>query len=402
MYTFTQHSVWIGLWGALLVSPTDAATLHDALEAAWLLQPEAQAAPARQVELDARRRASDALTPEPPSISLMHKTDQVQRNLGYREWEAEISVPMWLPGDSRRTMTTVEREQNGFTLQQQAAKLKVAGEVREAFWEAQLAESELQVAKLKFTEAQQLAVDVARRHKAGEQSKVDLNQAQSLVHAAQSTLLQTEAMAQQARLRFRALTGVEVPLDTAEAAPVNHGDVAETHPLVSAAQAGVATAQAKLAQVAGNRRDNPELSLAYSSERDEFGAPYDGKLAVRIKVPFGGDNRNEPRITAANAELVEAEARREQLKRQVRSGLAIAQSELTQVSEALALAETRAVLARDTQHWMEKAFKLGELDLPSLIRANTDKNDAELALARARIERSRALSRQNQAAGVLP
>lgn len=402
MYTIPPRRAWAGLWSALLIAPAGAATLHEAFEAAWLLQPEAQATAARQSELNARRQAADALLPEPPSISLMHKTDQAQRNLGYREWEAEVAAPLWQPGDSRRLTAAIEREQDGFRLAQQANRLKLAGEVREAVWEARLAEAELQFAQRKLAEARQLAQDVARRHKAGEQSKVDLNQAQSLALAADSARLQAEAAAQRARRRLQAMTGLDAEPSSAEpeaAAPARPADI---HPAIGAAQAAVLTAQAKLAQVSGNRRDNPELSLAYSSERAESGAPSEGKLAVRIKLPFGGDNRNLPRIAAANAELIEAQARSAQASRQASAELAVAQAELAQAADALALAEQRAALARDTHGWLEKAFRLGELDLPGLIRANADRDDAELSLARARIERGRALSRYNQAAGVLP
>ena len=66
MYTIPPRRAWAGLWSALLIAPAGAATLHEAFEAAWLLQPEAQATAARQSELDARRQAADALLPETP------------------------------------------------------------------------------------------------------------------------------------------------------------------------------------------------------------------------------------------------------------------------------------------------------------------------------------------------
>jgi cobalt-zinc-cadmium efflux system outer membrane protein len=45
---------------------------------------------------------------------------------------------------------------------------------------------------------------------------------------------------------------------------------------------------------------------------------------------------------------------------------------------------------------------LGELDLPARLRAENDRFDAERALTRSRIEAGRAISRLNQALGILP
>jgi len=49
-----------------------------------------------------------------------------------------------------------------------------------------------------------------------------------------------------------------------------------------------------------------------------------------------------------------------------------------------------------------RAFSLGNIDLPQRLRIEADAFDAELAAARARIEASRAISRYNQAIGMLP
>ncbi|WP_171013758.1 TolC family protein [Chitinivorax sp. B] len=402
MNRFSQCRGWIGLWAVLLATPVNAVTLHQILEAAWTRQPEGQAMQTRQAEYAARRQAVDAWIPSPPSMSIMHKTDQIDRNHGYREWEAELSAPLWMPGDRHRMAMVVDRERAGYTLLQQAARLKLAGELREACWDAQLVRSEWQLAKQKLSEAQQLAQDVARREQVGDLSKVDLQQAQSQVHVAQALVLQAEVAWQQAKLRCQVISGVEGLPEMAEQLATPASFHIDSHPALIAAQAVVATAQAKLAQVRGSQRDNPELALAYAAERDQFGARYDSKVALRIRISFGGDSRNQPRITAANAELIEAQARQALIKHQLESELAIVQVALRQAYALFTLAEQRAKLTNDTLQWQEKAFKLGELDLPGLVRARSGYSDAALALARASIERSRAVSRYNQAAGVLP
>jgi len=62
----------------------------------------------------------------------------------------------------------------------------------------------------------------------------------------------------------------------------------------------------------------------------------------------------------------------------------------------------RARFAADSLHLLEKAFRLGQIDLPTRLRAENESFDADLALSRARLETGRARSRHQQAYGLLP
>jgi cobalt-zinc-cadmium efflux system outer membrane protein len=65
-------------------------------------------------------------------------------------------------------------------------------------------------------------------------------------------------------------------------------------------------------------------------------------------------------------------------------------------------AQTRRELARDNQQLITRAFELGERDLASRLRAQTEFFDAELAAQRAGTELLRAAARVQQALGQLP
>ena len=123
---------------------------------------------------------------------------------------------------------------------------------------------------------------------------------------------------------------------------------------------------------------------------------------VGIKLPFGTDARNRPRITAANVELIETDARLTLDRRRLATDIDSATIELEQAREIETLAAERFRLSADTQTLFAKAFTLGELDLPARLRAENERFDAERALTRARIEAGRAISRLNQAQGLLP
>ena len=79
-----------------------------------------------------------------------------------------------------------------------------------------------------------------------------------------------------------------------------------------------------------------------------------------------------------------------------------ARRELDQARTVLGLTEARYTLATDTQRLLAKAFALGELDLIARLRAENERFEAELQFTRAKLEAARAISRLNQALGVLP
>lgn len=81
--------------------------------------------------------------------------------------------------------------------------------MREAYWQARLAATELDLARRKVEEAAALAVDVERRLKAGDLARADLNQARIVEQLARSVLAETRARAYRGAQAFSLLTGLK-------------------------------------------------------------------------------------------------------------------------------------------------------------------------------------------------
>lgn len=393
------------LFGATdFASAQNLPTLKDAVEAAWLKQPAARASQARQEEAAARQRAATSLFPEPPSLVLAHRTDQLNTNQGRREVEAELDFPLWTPGLRNATQGTAAADQALLNEQQRAAKWRVAGEVREALWTAQLARIEADIAQRKVQETAQLRQDVERRTKAGDLARADLNQAA----VAEQNALVTQATANAALSRVQSqltlLTGLlQIDANAESLAPETGQQAAiDAHPAVLAALAQSRAARARLAQSLADVRASPTLGIGVTRDRSVFGATPDTTLRVAITIPFSGQTRNAPRNAAANADAIEAEAslgvERERLLVEVK----LARAEAGQAQQVITMLKQRLALAQDTQALYAKSFRLGETDLVTRLRADTERFDAELALARAKVEAARSVSRLNQSLGLLP
>ncbi|PWF48820.1 transporter, partial [Massilia glaciei] len=165
------------LLGAAACAHAQDAGLHAAFEAAWQRQPAQQAQAARQAELDAKLRAAGALTPAPASVSVSQRTDQIGSKLGQREAEVEFDVPLWLPGQKGRERALARAEGGVYAAAQRLAQWRLAGELRQAYWQARIDADEHALAVQRSASARALAADVARRVKAGELARVDANRA---------------------------------------------------------------------------------------------------------------------------------------------------------------------------------------------------------------------------------
>ena len=392
----------VPLLAGAFFSAATAQTLKDAVEAAWMRSATGAAHGVRAEEARAKRETARTWFPEPPSISAGYQTDQIDRNKGAREIEIEFELPFATPRVRAVNATAGDAEAAALESNQRAAKIRLAAEVRDAYWGARIARIEADVAQRKLDEANQLAADVERRFQAGDVARVDLNQARSNALAAQTAAAKAALEAQQAMRAFALLTGLpQLPVD-AEAAADRDAPPVDEHPLVAAARAQAQSAKARFDQASLATRDPPGLGLRLLRERGESGERYGHQARIGITIPLGSDARNRPRITQANAERIEAETAWRLERERTRAAMDAAQAELTTAQSALATALARAAIARDTQELTARAYRLGELDLPSRLRAEAERFDAELSLARAELEVGRAISRLNQAKGLLP
>ena len=396
-----RRSVYIIL--LLLLAPPVFAdgTLRDAVELAWERQPAHKAQSARADEFAAKRSAAQALFPEPPSLFGTYRSDRLTGNEGQREVEGGIAFPLWLPGEQGRQDAVVSAERDQYNSALAAAKLKTAGEVRETYWQARLAANEWALARRKVEEATATAADVARRVKAGDLARVDLNQAQATEFLARAALAEAEVKAFRARQGFSLLTGMTLLPGGDETLPARDAPL-DDNPLLVPLQRAVATAQAKLGQATQSLRNNPEVELGVRRERGIPGEPYANSIQLGFRFPFATDARNGPRIAAANAELIEAHVAFGLERARLAAEIEAARRELEQTRAVVQYSEARFTLAADTQRLLAKSFALGELELVSRLRAENERFESELNFTRATLEAARAVGRLNQALGVLP
>jgi cobalt-zinc-cadmium efflux system outer membrane protein len=383
--------------------------LQQALAQAWARQPEAQARPSQLQALQARQQAAQAWTAGPGAVEAGTSTRRLNPQRGVQEVELAVSWPLWLPGERAGAQALAGAETTAWLAQWAAARLRLAGELRAAWWPWWLAAADLQAAEVQLGLARRTAADVARRVQAGDLALADQHQADAAVAAAEALLAQAQAGRVVAGQQLRALTA-EAPPDTPgadqaepEPAPAAYAGLAGLpHAELQALQARLAAAQraASLARV--QSREAPELRLATTRERGGPGEAWTPTYVLGLRLPLGGGDQHQARVAAAGAEVHSLQAQQGLLMSRLEAERHSAEARTQAARAQQVAAERRAQLALATHGLVEKAFALGEADLPSLLRVQAEAAEARRAALRAGIERAAAISAWRQALGWLP
>ncbi|WP_028455983.1 TolC family protein [Chitinilyticum litopenaei] len=394
MTTFKTMKVGLA-FGYFVLASANAASLQQVLDHAWAAQQDKWRSEAEhhlaQIDL------SQAWTPEPPKLGVSHTSDQLNANQGRREWEVGVDIPLWRPGQRSNAMDAATVEQRAFLARQSFEKWKLAGELREAWWEARLSEAEVRNAGRKLELLARINADTARKLKAGEVAPLEANQAKQAELDARRELALARAAHDKAFRSFQLISmGAELP-DQAEV--LQNSD--PEHPALSSAALETESANVQLKKTSSSSVGTPELALSYTSERDAFDEPYRGRVKLGLVIPWGGGAQNRAQVAAINAALSTAQINREQIVRQIAMQQRVAVNELQLARDNAANAGELLELAREKSVWVQKGYQKGQFDLAFYLKTLQEEWLAQSLQAKSELEVARAISRSNQANGVI-
>lgn len=406
MRILSRIAVCVAFAGSLPAGAESIHSLDQAFALAWQRHPAAASAADRQRALAANVAVAEAWTPEPPAIEFGGRSDRLNRDRGAGEVEIGLVVPLWLPGERAGSRQLARAGQSVLDGRLAALRLQLAGELRQAWWQWQLARVDAQTLSVQVEAAARLRDDVARRVKAGDLAPADMNLADGALAALQADVAEADAQSSAAAGRLAAVLGdtpqtlsIQAEAAIADPLPV---DWLERHPRLQQLNA-VAEQAARWQELARTqRRNTPELIVATRRERAASGDPIDQSWSLGLRLPLASSARQDATLADAGAERIEAEVsairERERLLLDVRHARAAEAA----VQLRLQASEQRERLARENLVWYEKAFRLGESDLPTRLRVAGEAFAAARAVLRARLQLAASISATRQALGLLP
>ncbi|TXH86678.1 MAG: TolC family protein [Thauera aminoaromatica] len=375
-----------------------AVSLADAVESAWQRTSQSAEVSGQARRALAERAGAGALWAAPPALEVGVVSNRQRAVAATRETEVGIAIPLWLPGQRAARKGQVEAEASAAASNAAAARLRVAGLVREAAAGVALQHAEVAAAQANARELDALAKDVERRVAAGDLARADALSAKAEHLAAVTVLAQARQGLQAAQLRWQALTGLQAVPQLATDVPATRVD---EHPAIRAAAVNVELARQRLNVVRTSRSEAPELVVKTRREVTA-GEPSINGVGVALRVPFGTASRNEPLMATALSEVELAEATQRELQQQLDADVATARHAADSARQQARDEATRAKLLRERATLIDKSFKAGETPLPELLRAVTAAAQAEAAVSRAQAALAQAASRLQQALGVMP
>ena len=380
-------------------------SLKNVFDTAWQRQPEAHALQLRRDAAQAQAKAALMLSPEPPSLDISQRSDQMTGNNGSRETEVGIAIPIWLPGQRTASADLAQAEISLVERKLLASQLRLAASVRDAWWGWLRARVDAELASEQLANSLRLAADVAKRTSAGDLAKSDRHQAEGALAAAQAHAAHAQAASAAALAQVMSLTGRTAQADltvnaAAEATPSSVISVG--HPLLAELEDRITTAERTAQLISTQKRSNPELTMATTRGRGAFGDRYGQTVLIGIRVPFGSGPRNDARIATAQAEAIEVQSKLILERDQIQADQIGAASRLEAVRTQLVAAQRREMLANESRGFFDKSFRLGETDLPTRLRIEAEAAEAARQAARSRIDLASAISALRQSLGLLP
>lgn len=375
-------------------------SLKAAVDAAWLRSVQAREAGAQQRGAEAARSAADSLWARSPALELGRREGRGDAS-GQRESEVGLAWPLWLPGQRSARQAAAEGQAQLAQEQARVLRLRLAGELREQAWGLRLLQAELAQAQAQQQVLQELAGDVERRVRAGDLARADAMAARAELLAAQAVAAEAVQRLAEGRARWQVLTGQALDPDPVEAAAGEAAVLDETHPELALAMRRLAWSRSQLDVVQHSRREAPELTVGYRQEQAPGGASQDS-MGVKLRLPFGTQDRNLPLEAAARGELEVAETAEQRLREQLVAALDTARLALRSAQARREAERERAALLDERAGLLRRAFAAGELALPELLRALSAASQARAAWARQEAALGLAQARYQQALGWLP
>lgn len=376
-------------------------TLHEVLQQVVAIHPQQALLTAHQQMVQARKIMANSWLPLAPVAGLSHQSDAWLSGRDEREWQAQMQIPIWLPGQRQArgqvaNLADHSLSQDRASLQQLGAEL-----LRNAVWDIALRRNELRLAQTRRDTLRSIAEDVQKRFRAGEVARMDVMQAGQETVQAERLWLTAHAELMHAQFRYQQLTGLnEIPAHIEE--PLSSREDFTESPFWQAAQAKLKLAEGQRDLTMIEQRQNPTLIVNTRTIQGGFDSQFNGSMGVAINLPLQSEVQRAPLLANAEQTIGDARTQLETLRRQLENSLHETEHNLQVSRQDVALLQQQQVLASENARLARKAYQLGEMDLNQLLRLQLLAFETERNLTAQQLQVSWNIAKYNQVVGVLP
>ena len=338
-----------------------------------------------------------------PSLYFTLYNDGLLDDQGQVEQEAGLQLPLRRPGEMRAAQEQGERYERELDAWQDNRAWQLAGLLRVALADLEVAETLLQTQKRAVASAEDVFNATQGLFDAGEVARLDLLQAQNLLLTERQSLLEAEAVLVDAERKYTVLTGIQQRPANPHREVLNpREEIDAQHPLLRYLQAQAALAAGTVRQNEIANKGSPQLSIGTRRERSDRFTPYTDALAVSLNIPIGGGSYVSSRTSEARLAQADAEVQLLATRRDLQRMLHEAEHELFVTRQALPLAEQQAGLGEQRSTMARSAFEAGETDLVRVLQAVQEAARSSREYALLQLREQHLIIQYNHFLGVTP
>ena len=314
-----------------------------------------------------------------------------------------LQVPLWNIGQRDAEHQLANQAETSAVAQAAAIKLRVAGLVRGALWEMDLAKIRYEQAHAELGIYERLLSSIHRRVELGDLPRADELLAKSELLQKRSTFTVAEAELMHSRKRYTSITQInKIPLHYEEVL-VSLKEFGQNHPILAAINHQIEHKQAELnALKAIGSGQSHAIAGLLSDEGNDFRSNKAEFFNVGVTVPFGGSAHAQPHIAAINVELNKLIAERAQMNRSLEQAHHEAEHNLEVNRVELDTANEQKAVSEELLTMTQLAFSVGEIHLLDLLKIESRTQQAILYAKERAVMLQRDKALYNQAVGMLP
>ncbi|NOR70169.1 MAG: TolC family protein [Methylomarinum sp.] len=357
---------------------------------------------AREQEANALQQRGDSWLAGAPKISISYLDDLPGDDIGSREMEVQLQLPLWNWGQREAGLAVAEQAHNATKKLSSVIRLDVAGLVRNALWNIELEQLRHEHTKSIQEISAKLLAKIKRRVDLGDLPRSDFLLAKSDHLQKLSLLAQAEAEMMHARKNYISLTqSTEIPADFKEIQSTLI-DIPENHPKLLAINALIQRKQAELNWVKSAGSGQSRFIVGGRSEKGDENSNDIESMSVQISIPFGGEAQLAPRVATANLALTQALTQRAHLLRNLEKQFHEAKHVLEVTLTELKIANELKQIAQAHLKMTRLSFSAGEINLMDLLKIQARSNNAIRHAKEREILLQKYIALYNQAVGVQP
>lgn len=376
---------------------------NDVLQAAMLHSPAYQVKQSREEQAQRYQALGSSWLPGNYRFSGNVYDDGIYDNNGATEMEARIDWDLWNWGGRSAASDVANRLGVENTRWQRYQRWMLAGQLRQIM--ADLRESELAMKQAgEARETAEKLVQIARqRFEAGDVSRDNVLQAESLLLSLKNAEEQAHAAFMDAERNYFFLTGTnQRPQADLTETPQDADEITPDHPMMAWLQSQVDTAGARIQTAKYAARGNPSVFVGTRRERAGQSESYANALSFGVTVPFGGGSSEAVAVSDANRVKSEAQMTFDTAWRDFSQQLHEVAHQRHVLETTLANNQALAEIASERAEMAMVAFREGEITMTEAVLAlresQTLKTEYQMSLA----AQQRLIALQNQTLGLLP